>query len=247
MVLFPPSNHCEADNFSVDASSELWQKASLWALTKGLHSKCQFCVHFTVVIWHLTTSWIPNFCALLPLCLATAVSLESKPLKVCTTITVISCHLILVCLPPEDSLSTLDLMSRVSVSPSNRGKSFNRSMSSGFLFNPWSIHSRAFIEAILDGVRGYRSRCITPDCYNKKRQFACQSRTSHNLTGDYLRVLAFVAIQVACSYQRIHIPTISCLVATKNYSIYAQSVLHFVAHTILSLKSNMDKTVDYLS
>ena len=60
--------------------------------------------------------------------------------------------------------------------------------------------------------------------------------------------LAFVAIHVACSYQRKHIPTISyCLVATKNYSIYAQSVLHFVAHTILSMKSNIDMTVDYLS
>ena len=66
-------------------------------------------------------------------------------------------------LPVDARLSSLSrcslvLISRVSTSPSKRGKSFRRSMRFGFLLSPWSIHSRALMEGLSDGVNGYKSR-----------------------------------------------------------------------------------------
>ena len=76
-------------------------------------------------------------------------------------------------LPVDARLSSLSrcslvLISRVSTSPSKRGKSFRRSMRFGFLLSPWSIHSRALMEGLSDGVNGYKSRWSTLDCCKNK-------------------------------------------------------------------------------
>ena len=96
---------------------------------------------------------------------ARSLILCKKKQIICTVL-----YLEAICLALVTSLCSCVLMSRVSVSPSWRGKSFSRSIRSGFLFKPWSIHSRAFIEGLLDGVNGYKSRWIMPVCCECKKQ-----------------------------------------------------------------------------